>query len=97
MFEKTISDVPMAGLETLAAGKHEYPFRFLIPGDIPESVEGRGDIYLVYGLKAVLDRGSTWRSLEVRRHLRIVRTLTLSSPELSEPTVSVLCPLHGSW
>ncbi|KAF2494718.1 carbon catabolite repression protein cred [Lophium mytilinum] len=56
-------------------GVHEWTFKFTIPGDADESVEGLVGNYIVYNLNAVVDRGYISKQICATRHIRIVRTL----------------------
>lgn len=60
---------------TMGAGAHEWPFRFEIPGDTDESVEGLASSYIIYELHASVDRGYMTKDLTTKKHIRIVRTL----------------------
>jgi arrestin-related trafficking adapter 4/5/7 len=67
---------------TIAAGNHEWPFELVLSGDMPESIEGFYNNWVVYRLKAVVDRGRFARNLEARHHIRLIRTFDASSLEL---------------
>lgn len=68
----------------LLQGNYEFPFSAVLPGSIMESVEGLPGATVVYKLQANIDRGRFSNDLIVKRHLRVVRTLTPDSVELSE-------------
>ncbi|KAI9681842.1 MAG: hypothetical protein M1829_000587 [Trizodia sp. TS-e1964] len=70
-------------IETLPAGNYEYPFTVTIPGDTPESVEGLESSWIVYRMRASIDRGKFAHHLHTRKHLRIVRTLDAHDLALS--------------
>lgn len=74
--------------ETLCAGNYEYAFEMVIPGDTPESVEGLSESWVIYRLKATLERGFLSPNIHARQHLRLVRTLGSSALELSHEMVS---------
>lgn len=68
----------------LLQGNYEFPFSAVLPGSINESVEGLPGATVVYKLQANIDRGRFSNDLVVKKHLRVVRTLTPDSVELSE-------------
>ncbi|KAL8872247.1 MAG: hypothetical protein Q9174_002094 [Haloplaca sp. 1 TL-2023] len=67
--------------DTLSAGNYEFPFDYVIPGNYPESIEGLAD-WIVYRMKATIDRGLLAQNVLARKHLRIVRTLATTAEEL---------------
>lgn len=69
--------------ETLPAGNYEYPFDLIIPGSTPESVEGMTDTWLVYRLKATIERGMLQQNSVSRKPVRIIRTLDTAALELA--------------
>lgn len=77
-----------SGTAVLAMGNHEIPFSAILPGSIPESVEGLPGGSVVYRLEAVIERGKFHAPLVTKKQLRVVRTLTTDAVELSE-TVAV--------
>lgn len=77
-----------SGTAVLAMGNHEIPFSAILPGSIPESVEGLPGGSVVYRLEAVIERGKFHTPLITKKQLRVVRTLTTDAVELSE-TVAV--------
>ncbi|RDW75124.1 hypothetical protein BP6252_06266 [Coleophoma cylindrospora] len=68
---------------TLPAGNYEWPFELVIPGAMPESVEGLADSHIVYKLKATVARGKLAYDLHAWKPVRIVRTLDPSALELA--------------
>jgi len=68
----------------LAQGNYEFPFSAVLPGTLMESVEGLPGATVVYKLQANIDRGRFSNDLVVKKHLRVVRTLTPDSVELQE-------------
>ncbi|ODV78111.1 uncharacterized protein CANTADRAFT_7568 [Suhomyces tanzawaensis NRRL Y-17324] len=72
----------------LAPGNYEVPFSAILPGNMPESIEGLPGASLVYRLEATIDRGKFHNNMVAKKHLRVIRTLTTDSVELSE-TVAV--------
>lgn len=73
--------------ETLAADNYEWPFDLVLKGDTPESIEGLDDTWLVYRLKATIDRGILAQNIITRRHVRVVRTLDTAASELTHEMV----------
>ncbi|KAH7119674.1 carbon catabolite repression protein cred [Dendryphion nanum] len=57
------------------AGSHEWDFKFPIPGNADESVEGIATNWIVYTLSATVDRGYMSKALTTTHHIRIIRTL----------------------
>lgn len=72
----------------LVHGNYEFPFSAILPGNMPESVEGLPGASVVYKIEAVIDRGKFLKLLITKKHLRVIRTLTTDAVELSE-TVAV--------
>ncbi|KAI5953943.1 creD [Candida margitis] len=77
-----------AGNHVLVQGNYEIPFSAILPGDMPESIEGLPGCSSVYKLEATIDRGKFHSTLVTKKHLRVVRTLTTDAVELSE-TIAV--------
>ncbi|KAF2139396.1 uncharacterized protein K452DRAFT_289949 [Aplosporella prunicola CBS 121167] len=59
----------------MGPGVHEWNFKFSLKGSLPESVEGLAGSYIVYNLRATLDRGMMAKALYADKHIRIIRTL----------------------
>lgn len=57
------------------AGRHEWDFKFTLPGNTDESVEGIGTNWIVYDLHATVDRGYMSKQLTATSHIRVIRTL----------------------
>lgn len=72
---------------TLLKGNYEFPFNTILPGSLPESVEGLPNARVSYHLEAVVERHKL-PDLVSKKHIRVVRTITPDSSELSE-TVAV--------
>lgn len=72
----------------LVQGNYEFPFSAILPGDMPESVEGLPGASVVYKLESMLDKGKFHNTMITKKHVRVVRTMTTDSVELSE-TVAV--------
>ncbi|KAI5957571.1 creD [Candida theae] len=77
-----------AANHVLVQGNYEIPFSAILPGDMPESIEGLPGCSSVYRLEATIDRGKFHSALVTKKHLRVVRTLTTDAVELSE-TIAV--------
>ncbi|KAK6465028.1 O-dinitrobenzene, calcium and zinc resistance protein [Scheffersomyces coipomensis] len=72
----------------LVQGNYEIPFSSILPGNMPESIEGLPGASLVYRLEATIDKGKFHNPMVAKKHIRVIRTLTTDSVELSE-TVAV--------
>ncbi|KAL6938107.1 hypothetical protein ACO0RG_004646 [Hanseniaspora osmophila] len=72
----------------LPKGNYEFPFSLVLPGNTTESVEGMPHACCVYKLQAVIERGRYLSDLQVKKHIRIIRTHAADSLDLSE-TVAV--------
>lgn len=59
----------------IAPGTHEWRFSFKMEPSIPESVEGLPGSFVVYDLKAEIDRGWGSKNLLAEKHVRVIRTL----------------------
>ena len=68
--------------ETLQPDNYEFPFDLVLPGALPESVEGLSETWVAYRFKAEIGRKFT-KDIVVRKPLRIIRTLDSSALELS--------------
>ena len=73
--------------ETLPAGNYEYPFDMILPGSTPESVEGMTETWLVYRMKATIERGMLQQNSVARKQVRIIRTLDTGALELAHAMV----------
>lgn len=71
-------------VHTLVLGNYEIPFSAILPGDMPESVEGLPGASVVYKMEATIDRGKFHNLIVTKKHIRVVRTMTTDSVELSE-------------
>ncbi|KAI9890451.1 MAG: hypothetical protein M1814_003935 [Vezdaea aestivalis] len=70
--------------EKLPAGNYEYDFQFVLPGTLPESVEGVPWTGNIYGLKATIEtKGRYVKDVHTKKHVRVVRTLGPNALELS--------------
>ncbi|QDS72182.1 hypothetical protein FKW77_004812 [Venturia effusa] len=59
----------------IAPGTHDWRFSFRMDPSIPESVEGLPGSFVVYDLKAEIDRGWGSKNLLAEKHVRVIRTL----------------------
>lgn len=59
----------------ICAGYHEWAFAFKMPSHIDQSVEGLPTNWVVYNLKAHVDRGYMSKHLSASSHIRVIRTL----------------------
>jgi hypothetical protein len=57
------------------AGYHEWDFKFKMPSNTDQSVEGLPTNWIVYNLKATVDRGYMSKQLSASSHIRVIRTL----------------------
>ncbi|KAL7273571.1 hypothetical protein RUND412_003556 [Rhizina undulata] len=73
---------------TLRPDNYEYGFDVILPGDLPESIEGLEDAHIIYRMKATIDRPRFAQNVVTKKHLRIVRTLNAGALELAQ-TMSV--------
>ncbi|ANZ76709.1 BA75_03576T0 [Komagataella pastoris] len=73
---------------TLGQGNYEIPFSTVLPGDIPESLEGAPGASLIYELEANLERSRFVSNIVAKKHLRVIRTMNSDAAELTE-TVAV--------
>ncbi|RLV95685.1 Protein ROD1 [Spathaspora sp. JA1] len=73
-----------SGNHILTPGNYEIPFSAILPGSIPESIEGLPGCSNVYRLEAAIDRGKFHSSIVAKKRLRVIRTLTTDAVELSE-------------
>ena len=64
---------------TLLAGTYEWPFEFIIPGSMVESVKGLADAYIKYKLQATVTRGRLSHDFHTFKLVRIIRTLDPSA------------------
>ncbi|KIX03967.1 uncharacterized protein Z518_07520 [Rhinocladiella mackenziei CBS 650.93] len=83
-FEKnwTFRDPGKGKTEVLPPDNYEWPFQCILEGALPESVEGLKDAWIIYRLKAEINR-KRGRDIVVRKPLRIVRTLDSNALELA--------------
>ncbi|KAF1912007.1 carbon catabolite repression protein cred [Ampelomyces quisqualis] len=65
----------------ISAGYHEWDFVFKMPSNLDQSVEGLPTNWVVYNLKATVDRGYMSKQLSTTSHIRVIRTLGRDSLE----------------
>lgn len=82
--------------EILPAGNYEYPFDMILPGSTPESVEGLTDTWIVYRMKATIERGMLQQNSIARKQVRIIRTLDTAALELAHAMVKGISPEERS-
>ncbi|WEW58188.1 hypothetical protein PRK78_003656 [Emydomyces testavorans] len=90
VFERTwkFRDAGKGKTEILLADNYEFPFDAILPGSLPESVEGLQDSWITYRLKAEIGRKYA-KDIHTRKPLRIIRTLGPSALELTHVMKSV--------
>ncbi|KAI9666024.1 MAG: hypothetical protein M1821_003959 [Bathelium mastoideum] len=74
--EKVLTlDSCTTGAHKLHRGQHAFPFKFSLNGALPESVEGMNNAWIVYTLRARMERGYLAKDLTASQHIRIIRTM----------------------
>ena len=81
--------------DTLAAGNYEWPFETIIQGCTPESLEGLSETWVVYRMKATIERGMLQQNSIARKQVRLVRTLDPAALELSHAMVCHVVTNHS--
>ncbi|KAL9128525.1 MAG: hypothetical protein Q9217_002821 [Psora testacea] len=69
--------------ETLPTGNYEWPFDMIIPGQTPESLEGMSETWVIYRMKATIERGMLQQNSVARKQVRVIRTLDPTALELA--------------
>lgn len=59
----------------------------ILPGSTPESIEGLSDSWLIYRMKATLERGLLQSNAVVRKQVRVIRALDTSALMLAHELV----------
>ena len=54
---------------------------------MPESVEGLADSWVIYRLKATIERSLLTANVQARKHVRVIRTFDPSALELAHAMV----------
>jgi hypothetical protein len=80
--------VPNGTSFVLPEGNYEFPFKCILPGDIPETVEGLMAGSILYKFEAVVDRRGFKSPLMRYKYFRILRTLSSDNFSISE-TISI--------
>jgi arrestin-related trafficking adapter 4/5/7 len=90
-FEKswTFREAAKNKTETMKPDNYEFPFDFILEGQLPESIEGLKSDWVIYRFKAEIGRKYA-KDIIIRRPLRVVRTLDASALGLSHAMVSFL-------
>ena len=73
--------------ESLPAGNYEYPFDLILRGSMPESVEGLTETWIIYRMKATIERGMLQQNSVARKQVRLIRTLDTAALELAHAMV----------
>ncbi|KAG8532785.1 uncharacterized protein KY384_002663 [Bacidia gigantensis] len=83
LFRNVIS---LKGQEKLQAGDHELPFRWEVPGNTAESLEGLRSTWVIHHLKATLKRQSTQSKKETNTYVRVIRIPNETDDRLHVPS-----------
>ncbi|KAI1942063.1 hypothetical protein LOZ66_001544 [Ophidiomyces ophidiicola] len=91
VFEKTwkFRDAGKGKTEIMPADNYEFPFDVVLPGSLPESVEGLADSWVTYRLKAEIGRKYA-KDIHARKPLRIIRTLDPTALEFAHLMVQAV-------
>ena len=82
--------------QTLAADNHEWAFEDLVPGNMQESVEGLPHSWVIYRMKATIERpGMLQKALHDRKHVRIMRTYDPNADEVANAMVRSPSDVQG--
>lgn len=65
---------------------YEYPFDIVLDGGLPESIEGLPESWIVYRFKGEIGRKYS-KDIQIRKPLRIIRTLGPSALETAHEMV----------
>ncbi|CCH46703.1 hypothetical protein BN7_6300 [Wickerhamomyces ciferrii] len=68
----------------LPGGNYDLPFKCVLPGDIPETVEGLVAGSVLYKFEASIDKGAFKSPINKYKYFRIFRTLSSDNLQLSE-------------
>lgn len=79
----TLSQGVSSSHDTLKPGNYELPFTFVAPSSISESLELK-ECMVGYQFSCIIERASKKSDLILKKKLKIIRTLTADSVELSE-------------
>lgn len=75
LFPVACTDKASSKAHKINAGYHEWDFKFKMPSNLDQSVEGLPTNWVVYNLKATVDRGYMSKQLSASSHIRVIRTL----------------------
>lgn len=96
LFPVSCSDKVSSKAHKINAGYHEWDFKFKMPSNLDQSVEGLPTNWVVYNLKATVDRGYMSKQLSASSHIRVIRTLGRDMLEsMPMEQVSSAAKLHG--
>ncbi|GAM82544.1 hypothetical protein ANO11243_005260 [Dothideomycetidae sp. 11243] len=81
-FYHEVKTLTTPGTHKIKSGVIEWPFEFILSPDMPESVEGYSNTWLVYNLYADVER-PMWnqKDLHTTSHIRLVKTLEADQME----------------
>ena len=79
--------IPLGESTVLPKGNYTYDFEQEVGGEWYESFEGLHDTWVVYRLRARLERALLLPSSTIRKRVRIIRTLDSIAVELLQPSV----------
>ena len=68
----------------------------ILPGSTPESVEGLTETWLVYRMKATIERGMLQPNSVARKQVRVIRTLDTGALELAHAMVRPMEQTRGT-
>lgn len=72
----------------LVNGNYVFPFEIVVPGDIPESIEGNPFVSLSYFVHATAERGGLRSNPTAKKHVRVIRTIGVDTYDFAQ-TVSI--------
>lgn len=75
--------------ENLPPGNYEWPFEYALPGNSPVSVEGLEDTWIIYRMKAKIERNVLHQNKVTRKHVRLIKAFDPSTFRFSSPMVSL--------
>ena len=79
----SLSQVGTSNYDILQPGNYELPFTFVAPSSIPESLELK-ECTVGYQFSCIIERASKKSDLILKKKLKIIRTLSADSVDLSE-------------
>lgn len=80
------SGTPHSNTHHIPAGTHHQLFQIVLPGDIPETIDGLGSGSVVYRLQATLEKASSSFKSCITKHkyIKIIRTMSHDALSMSE-------------